>query len=154
MSSPLSQRILPRLTCLSWASWPARKVAGFSYQNLCALETIKIAIQSQNITTDINSIIHIRITQITPISANMYELGPGSNILTGHLSDMDPCKQMEDTDLGTWEQGFGSVSAWIRINLSCWIRIRLRIQIADSDPDPGGQKWPTKIEKSPEFSCF
>jgi hypothetical protein len=53
-------------------------------------------------------------------------------------------------------QGFGSGSvsgsAWIRINLSCWIRIR--IQIADPDPNPGGQKWPTKIEKSPEFSCF
>ncbi len=50
--------------------------------------------------------------------------------------------------------GSGSVSgsAWVRINLSCWIRIR--IQIADPDPDPGGQKWPTKIEKSTEFSCF
>jgi hypothetical protein len=36
------------------------------------------------------------------------------------------------------EQGCGSGSAWIRINLSCWIRIR--IQIADPDPDPGGQK--------------
>jgi hypothetical protein len=39
-------------------------------------------------------------------------------------------------------QGFGSGSvsgsAWIRINLSCWIRIR--IQIADPGPDPGGQK--------------
>jgi hypothetical protein len=39
-------------------------------------------------------------------------------------------------------QGFGSGSvsgsAWIRINLSCWIRIR--IQIADPDLDPGGQK--------------
>jgi hypothetical protein len=35
-------------------------------------------------------------------------------------------------------QGFGSVSgsAWIRINLSCWIRIRIQI----ADPDPGGQK--------------
>jgi hypothetical protein len=32
----------------------------------------------------------------------------------------------------------------IRINLSCWILIRIRIQIAD--PDPGGQKCPTKIE--------
>jgi hypothetical protein len=33
-------------------------------------------------------------------------------------------------------QGFGSgsVSGWIRINLSCWIRIR--IQIVDRDPDP------------------
>jgi hypothetical protein len=57
-------------------------------------------------------------------------------------------------------QGFGSGSvsgsgsAWIRINLSFWIRIRIRIQIADPDPDPGGQKLPTKIEKSPEFSCF
>ncbi len=40
----------------------------------------------------------------------------------------------------------------IRINLSCWIRIR--IQTAYPDPDPGGQKLPTKIEKSPEFSCF
>ncbi len=51
-------------------------------------------------------------------------------------------------------QGFGSGSAWIRINLSCWIRFRIRIQIADPDPDPGGQKWPTKIEKSPEFHVF
>jgi hypothetical protein len=51
-------------------------------------------------------------------------------------------------------QGSGSVSgsAWIRINFSCWIRIWIRIQIAD--PDPGGEKLPTKIEKSPEFSCF
>ncbi len=31
-----------------------------------------------------------------------------------------------------------------------WIRIRIRIQ----DPDPGGQKWPTKIEKSEEISSF
>jgi hypothetical protein len=30
----------------------------------------------------------------------------------------------------------GSGSAWIRINLSCWIRIRIQI----ADPDPGGQK--------------
>jgi hypothetical protein len=35
-------------------------------------------------------------------------------------------------------QGFGSGSAWIRINLSCWIRFR--IQIAGPDPDPAGQK--------------
>ncbi len=53
-----------------------------------------------------------------------------------------------------WSQGFGSGSAWIRINLSCWIRIRFRIQNADPDPDPGGGEWPTKIEKSTEFSCF
>jgi hypothetical protein len=38
----------------------------------------------------------------------------------------------------------------IRINLSCWIRIRIQI----ADPDPGGKKLPTKIEKSTEFSCF
>jgi hypothetical protein len=24
----------------------------------------------------------------------------------------------------------------------------------NADPDPGGQKWPTNIEKSKEFSCF
>ncbi len=42
----------------------------------------------------------------------------------------------------------------IRINLSCWIRTRIRIQIADPDKDPGGQKWPQKIEKSTEISCF
>jgi hypothetical protein len=50
------------------------------------------------------------------------------------------------------KQGSGSVSgsAWIRINLSCWNRIRIQI----ADPDPGGQKLPTKIEKSTEFSCF
>jgi hypothetical protein len=34
--------------------------------------------------------------------------------------------------------GSGSGSAWIRINLSFWIRIR--IQFADPDLDPGGQK--------------
>ncbi len=38
----------------------------------------------------------------------------------------------------------------IRINLSCWIRIRIQI----ADPDPGGQKWPQKIEKRTEFSSF
>ncbi len=54
----------------------------------------------------------------------------------------------------TVNQGCGSGSAWICINLSCWIRIRISIQISDPDPDPGGQKWPTKIEKSTEFSCF
>jgi hypothetical protein len=30
-------------------------------------------------------------------------------------------------------------------NLSC--RIRIWITIQNTDPDPGGQKWPTKIEK-------
>jgi hypothetical protein len=55
--------------------------------------------------------------------------------------------------LHCFNQGF-RISAWIRINLSCWIRIRIRSQIADPDPDPGGQKLPTKIEKSTEFSCF
>jgi hypothetical protein len=36
-----------------------------------------------------------------------------------------------------WDpQGFVSGSAWIRIILSCWIRIRIRI----ADPDPGGKK--------------
>ncbi len=50
----------------------------------------------------------------------------------------------------TFRQGFGSGSPWITINLSCWIRIRIQI----ADLDPGGQKLPTKIEKSPEFSCF
>ncbi len=40
----------------------------------------------------------------------------------------------------------------IRINLSCWIRIRF--QIADPDLDPGGQKWPTKIEKVQNFHVF
>ncbi len=38
----------------------------------------------------------------------------------------------------------------IRINLSCWIRIRIQI----ADPDPGGQKWPQKIEKWTESSSF
>jgi hypothetical protein len=30
---------------------------------------------------------------------------------------------------------------WIRIQSGQWIRIR------NLDPDPGGQKWPTKVEK-------
>jgi hypothetical protein len=40
----------------------------------------------------------------------------------------------------------------IRNYLSCWIRIWIRIQ--NTDQDPGGQKFPTKIEKSKEFLCF
>jgi hypothetical protein len=40
----------------------------------------------------------------------------------------------------------------ICIKLSCWIGIWIRIQ--NADPDPEGQKLPTKIEKSTEFSCF
>jgi hypothetical protein len=36
-----------------------------------------------------------------------------------------------------------SESGWIRMNLSCWI--------LDPDPDPGGQKLPTKIEKVKNF---
>jgi hypothetical protein len=40
----------------------------------------------------------------------------------------------------------------VRINLS--YQIRIRIQIADLDLDPGGQKRPTKIEKNTEFSRF
>ncbi len=60
----------------------------------------------------------------------------------------------ENDEMQCCGQGCGSGSAWIRINLICWIRIRIRIQIADPDPDLGGQKWPTKIGKSTEFSCF
>ena len=55
--------------------------------------------------------------------------------------------------LVAYQPGF-RIRIRIRINLSCWIRFRIRIQIADPDPDPGGQKWPTKIEKSPEFHVF
>ncbi len=33
---------------------------------------------------------------------------------------------------------------WIRIQSGQWI----------PDPDPGGQKWPTKIEKNYEISYF
>ncbi len=51
-------------------------------------------------------------------------------------------------------QGFGSGSAWIRINLRCWIRIRIRIEIEDPDPDPVGEKITPKIEKRTEFSSF
>jgi hypothetical protein len=32
---------------------------------------------------------------------------------------------------------------WIRIQSGQWIRIRIR----NPDPDPGGQKLPTKVEK-------
>ncbi len=38
----------------------------------------------------------------------------------------------------------------IRINLSCWIRIRM----LNADPDPGGQRLSTNIEKSRELSFF
>ncbi len=33
---------------------------------------------------------------------------------------------------------------WIRIQSGLWIRIRIR----NPDPDPGGQIWPTKVEKN------
>ncbi len=53
-------------------------------------------------------------------------------------------------------QGCGSGSAWIRNNLSCWIRIRIQIADPDPDPDPdpGGQKWPTKIENRKKYRIF
>ncbi len=59
------------------------------------------------------------------------------------------CWSVYLVESGTFWQGFGSGSAWIRINLSCWIRIRIRN--LNADPDPGGQKWPTKIEKRQNF---
>ncbi len=37
---------------------------------------------------------------------------------------------------------------WIRIQSGQWIRIR------NLDPDPGGQKGPTKVEKNQGISCF
>jgi hypothetical protein len=43
--------------------------------------------------------------------------------------------------------GSGSRSAWIRINLSCWIRIRM----LNEDLDPGGQRLPTNREKGCSF---
>jgi hypothetical protein len=54
------------------------------------------------------------------------------------IQDPDPLFRGMDPRIRIHTQGFGSGSAWIRINLSCWIRIR--IKIADPDPDPGGQK--------------
>ncbi len=39
--------------------------------------------------------------------------------------------------------GSGLDPDWIRIQWGPWIRTRIR----NPDPDPGGQKWPTKIEK-------
>ena len=46
--------------------------------------------------------------------------------------------------------------AWIRINLSCWIRIRIQNADPDpdQDPDPGGQKCPTKITKRNRIFMF
>jgi hypothetical protein len=41
-------------------------------------------------------------------------------------------------------QGFGSGSAWIRINLRSWIRIRIQI----ADPDPG-----CSFLRAEGFSC-
>ncbi len=37
---------------------------------------------------------------------------------------------------------------WIRIQSGLWIRIR------NPDPDPGGQKWTTKVEKNCKSSCW
>ncbi len=39
---------------------------------------------------------------------------------------------------------------WIRIQSGQWIRIRFR----NPDPDPGGQKWPTKVEKIHVLKCW
>ncbi len=35
---------------------------------------------------------------------------------------------------------------WISIQLEAWIRIRIRIR--KTDPDPGGQKWPKKVDNN------
>ncbi len=55
---------------------------------------------------------------------------------------------------------------WIRIKSGQWIRNRICIQSGqwsrnricirnpDQDRDPGGQKWPTKVGKNQEISCF
>ncbi len=59
-----------------------------------------------------------------------------------------------DTVESEGRPGFRIRIRWIRINLSCWIRIRIRIQIVDPDPAPGGQKWPTKIEKTSRIFMF
>jgi hypothetical protein len=45
-----------------------------------------------------------------------------------------------------------SVEQKDRIPTGQWIRIR--IQNPDPEPDPGGQKLTTKIEKSKEILCF
>ncbi len=88
------------------------------------------------------------------LTCPIYRLDLLNLVAAAGIPTLTPCL----TFLYSCQQGFGSGSisgsgsAWIRINLSCWIRIRIRIQIADSDP--GEQKWPTKIEKSTEFSCF
>jgi hypothetical protein len=39
---------------------------------------------------------------------------------------------------------------WIRIQSGQWIRIRIR----NPDSDPGGQKWPTKVEKIHVLKCW
>jgi hypothetical protein len=44
--------------------------------------------------------------------------------------------------VGPLRQGFGSGSAWIRINLSCWIRIQ------------EGKNDPQKLEKVQNFHVF
>jgi hypothetical protein len=59
----------------------------------------------------------------------------------GSVSDPKPGGQKRPTK----KVGF---RIWIRIYLSCWIRIRIQI----SDPDLGGQKLSTKIEKIKEIS--
>jgi len=41
---------------------------------------------------------------------------------------------------------------WIRIQSDHWIRIRIRN--LNTDPDPGGQKWPTKVEKIHVLKCW
>jgi hypothetical protein len=56
----------------------------------------------------------------------------------------------------------GSISLLSNIVYACTchtkpvLRIRIRIDFGrlDPDPDPGGQKLPTKVEKSEDISCF
>jgi hypothetical protein len=64
---------------------------------------------------------------------------------TGKIADPDPENKFRSGFLmcnTTCDQGFLSGSAWIRINLSCWIWIQ------------EGKMLPTKIGKSKEISCF
>jgi hypothetical protein len=60
------------------------------------------------------------------------------------------CAQVRNLPVLIFKQGCGSLSIWIRIKLSCWIRFYIiRIRIQDPVPDPNFCKCWTDMDSDP-----
>ncbi len=64
--------------------------------------------------------------------------------------------RITDPDPQLWVRGVIPIAApsiFVSVSHPYWIRIQSRqwIRIRNPDPDPGGHKWPTKVEKLKKF---